>query len=339
MIYPAIGIGIITCLIAFFLSQYLVRKNIIDIPSERSSHATEKPRGGGISFILGISAILGLAWYRGIIDLPLLLVISLPGLMIAIVGFIDDVKSLTLKPRLITQVCAAAIAICLIPLPGIQFGSYSLDQTFWLIPLYLLSTIWFINLYNFMDGIDGIASLEAISILLSAGYILALDQDSDSASLLFALTAPVLGFLVWNFPRSIIFMGDVGSGYLGFILAMAAYWTSATTSLNIWTWIILGTLFIADSTYTLIHRIRSGQAWTQPHSLHGYQILARRLDSHTRVNAILLGVNLLYLLPLAWYSTKSPGHAWILTLVAYIPFIVAYRILGAGNPSTNPENS
>jgi Fuc2NAc and GlcNAc transferase len=233
MIYPAIGIGVLSCLIAFFLSQYLVRKNIIDIPGERSSHVTKKPRGGGISFVLGISAILGLAWYREIIGLPVLLAIALPGLMIAIVGFIDDVRSLALMPRLITQVCASTVAICLIPLPAIQFGGFSLDTSGLLIPLYLLSTVWFINLYNFMDGIDGIASLEAISILLSAGFILTLEQDSASASLLFALTTPVLGFLVWNFPRSIIFMGEVGSGYLGFILAMVAYLTSATTSLNI----------------------------------------------------------------------------------------------------------
>ena len=83
--------------------------------------------------------------------------------------------------------------------------------------------------------------------------------------------------------------------------------------------------------------MRSGQAWTQPHRLHAYQVLARRFDSHPRVNLILLGVNLFYLLPLAWYATRAPEHGWILALAAYLPLLLACRALGAGKPSSDAD--
>jgi Fuc2NAc and GlcNAc transferase len=339
MIYPAIGTGLLSCLVTYLLSHLLIRHNVIDVPGERSSHQHEKPRGGGIAFVLGINALLYIAWSRGIIDVSMLAALAIPGLMIAVVGFVDDVRSLSLKPRLITQFVATVIALYLIPLPEIQFGEYRLSLSYLLLPLYFVATVWFINLYNFMDGIDGIASVEAISILLSASLILAAGQPDSWASLLLALTAPIVGFVIWNLPRSIIFMGDVGSGHLGFMLAALALATASLTSLNIWTWVILGTAFIADATYTLIHRFRSGQNWTQPHRSHGYQVLARRLNSHVRVNLILVGVNLVYLLPLAWFATRSPELAWILAIVAYFPFLIGYRKLGAGNSSIAPGNS
>ena len=126
-------------------------------------------------------------------------------------------------------------------------------------------------------------------------------------------------------------MGDAGSGYLGYLLATVALLTSSATGLNIWCWVILGAVFIGDSTYTLIHRMRTGQAWTRPHRLHAYQVLARRLGSHAGVNFVLLGVNLLYLLPLAWLAMLFAQYAWLLALLAYLPILAGCWRLGAGN--------
>ncbi len=330
MIYAAVVAAILCSLLTGLLRRWLIERQVIDVPGERSSHSAEKPRGGGIAFVAGISALLGFAFYQGSIDLALLLALCLPGLMIAAIGFIDDLRSLPLQPRLLTQLVAAAVALALIPLPPITLGAATLQQPLLLFPLYLLASVWFINLYNFMDGIDGIASLEAISMLTSAALILALAGDSVWASLLFALAAPVAGFLVWNFPRSKIFMGDVGSAYLGFVLAALALCSAALTELNVWTWLILAALFVVDSTYTLLERMRSGQRWTQPHRLHAYQVLSRRLNSHPRVNLILLAINLAYLLPLAWYATAAPERGWLLALAAYLPFVFACRLVGAG---------
>jgi Fuc2NAc and GlcNAc transferase len=192
----------------------------------------------------------------------------------------------------------------------------------------ILAIVWVLNLFNFMDGIDGIAASDAIFV---TGAGAALDITQTSATLAAAtVCASCVGFLVWNWPPAKIFMGDVGSGYLGFSIAVLALAATRDNPVAIWVWLILGGTFFVDATVTLIRRALRGERIYEAHRSHAYQWLARRRGSHRAVTLSVLAVNVLWLLPAAWLATRHPSLAvWIL-FVAYIPLAVLALIAGAG---------
>jgi Fuc2NAc and GlcNAc transferase len=191
-----------------------------------------------------------------------------------------------------------------------------------------------INVFNFMDGIDGLAGIEAV-FLASAGALLnalAGGEFGTTAAML-ALAAASAGFLVWNWPPASIFLGDVGSGFLGAtlsVLALSASDSSAKIPLEVWG--ILAGVFLVDATFTLVRRMARGDPWLQPHRLHGYQHLARRLKSHSRVTLIVTVINCFWLLPWAWIAVHSPGLAKVALAASLAPLFACALLIGAGRP-------
>lgn len=297
----------------------------LDIPNARSSHQGAVPRGAGVVIVLLtlVAAAVGAtqpAFFAGL----------LPGLGVAAIGWWDDLRGLSARIRFAGYGVCSLLALLLLD-GGIVPAS--LSGWIWL-ALGGLGLLWLINLYNFMDGINGLATLEAIFIL-AAGLALSPHSPDvgELAPFQMYLLAVLSGFLVWNFPRARVFMGDVGSAFLGFLLGLVALWSHAQGGPALVVWGILGAAFIADTSYTLMVRMATGQRWFAAHRSHAYQKLTSRWHgSHARTVAVFMGVNIAWLLPIAWAAHNGYLAAVPALLAAYIPLLVICYALKAGIP-------
>lgn len=340
---------LLTALVAFLISlvvtRYMLRfalaRGLIDVPNARSSHQRSTPRGGGVGIVVGSSLAFTILALVDRLPLPLYAALMVGGLAVAVVGLIDDRKSLSAGVRLAVHAIAAIVAVILLGgLPPVQLN----DVTFQSGPGgYVVATIaiiWGLNLFNFMDGIDGIAGSEA-AFVAAAGTMLALLSDAGDnvapAALVFACAC--LGFLRWNWPPARIFMGDVGSGYAGYVLALLAIssgWDVPSTPLA---WLILGGAFVVDATLTLIRRLSRRERIFEAHRSHAYQWLARQWGSHARVTVSVLALNVLWLFPAAVMVSLYPQHDLWICLVALVPVIALALVCGAGRPEVKANSA
>lgn len=262
------------------------KRNILDIPNERSSHTIPTPRGGGLAIVI--------AWYIGISVLFLMGLLNrslyfalLSGLLLACTSLVDDVINLRPSIRLVAQIITVLVAF--IFLQGIRpvpiFGM-DIFPSFILYAITIIGMVWFINLFNFLDGIDGYASIEAITLVLA--YYLFTGHNIN-----LILIASVLGFLIWNWPKAKIFMGDVGSTQLGFIIVVLGVYFHNESELSIIYWLILSAPFWFDATLTLFRRWRNKEKLSQAHRKHIYQRLVQSGFSHLRVDIFLILLNTL----------------------------------------------
>jgi Fuc2NAc and GlcNAc transferase len=203
--------------------------------------------------------------------------------------------------------------------------------------LSLIAVVWLLNLYNFMDGIDGIASMETLFVTVSAVIFLLLNNAINVSLWLALLIVGNLGFILWNWPPARIFLGDVGSSFLGFILGGFAIFTENEGYLSIWVWLILLGVFLVDATITVLRRFFSGQRIYLAHRSHAYQNLSRRWDDHRAVTLSVLAIDVFWLFPLAWLVFMYPGWGMLLTFIAFLPLILLAFYLGAGVPGMYEE--
>ncbi|MES9828517.1 MAG: glycosyltransferase family 4 protein [Candidatus Thiodiazotropha sp.] len=331
--------------------SYALRRGLMDRPNNRSSHLVETPRGGGIAFVLVYLALLAGAMIFSFstddLDHKLHLTLLLGGGLVVVIGYIDDHRHVSAMVRFTVHLIAAVVAVTLLRMPAIDLWPGLSLEGWWLDALMVIGLVWLLNLYNFMDGIDGIASLQGIAVLGGAALVLVLNHaGSEATAWLLILAACLAGFLVWNWPPAKIFMGDAGSGFIGYTLGVFALYTANAYPISLWSWLILLGLFVVDATWTLGVRMANGEKWYRPHAKHAYQHLARQRQSlsidrglsaeYSRSLAhrwvILQGllINLLWLLPLAWLAAVFPGYGLLLTLIAFVPLVILVRLLGAG---------
>lgn len=328
---------------AFFASYALTAwllhhsriSQLVDRPNSRSSHSTPTPRGGGLSMVAvttcGTIALYAAGW----LSLPLAAVLVIGGLSVGAVGFRDDVRSVPIAFRMCVHIGAAVLAVyCLGGSTTIRVGQSVVDLGGVGAVLKVLAIVWALNLFNFMDGIDGIAASEAAFVLFGAaglGLFAAQVSPADIAPTL-VVGAACLGFLMWNWPPAAIFMGDVGSGYLGYAIAVIAIDSSQTSAVNIYAWMILGGVFLVDATLTLIRRLIRRERVYQAHRTHAYQRLARRWGSHSSVTIAVIIINLVWLLPCAAAAVKFPAYALWICILALAPLAVCAFLIGSGRP-------
>ncbi len=330
----------ISWIVAGQVERHAEMLRLVQAPNHRSLHERPTPHGGGLGIVLAgsfagvVLVISGNAESFGIVALALLL---------AGVGLCDDIAHLSSRLRLSAQIIACAGLLWLLPpLPGVAFPGGLVLQGPLLFALLLLAGVWWVNLFNFMDGIDGIAGSQAIFMLLAAVTIGLLAQTLPPSAMLtaeciwmLAVAAATLGFLLRNWPPARIFMGDVGSTWLGFMIYALALGTVAAGWLTYTAWLVLGALFATDATVTLLRRIVAGRNWSQAHRSHAYQHLARRAGSdrtraHRNVTLLAIAINLFWLAPLSWASLTWPQGAWVWVALAYAPLSVAIWHAGAG---------
>ena len=244
---------------------YALRRRLIDLPGERRSHQSATPRGGGIAIVVVLLGAMGLLAWRMPGEAVELGFMAAGLALVAGVGWVDDHRPLPALPRLLAHGLAAAL-LCV----GLWHGGAGpLDLLTAFIAAVVLTNVW-----NFMDGIDGIAASQAA---LAAGAYALFAGQGAVFGLAVALAAGALGFLPFNFPRARIFLGDVGSGALGYMLA--ALLAGAGRGAPIETRILLlwpVSVFLLDASLTLLSRMLDGERWWQPHTRHAYQAWARR---------------------------------------------------------------
>ena len=271
------------------IRRYTLKKNLIDTPNERSSHSVSTPRGGGPSiiviFLISISFVDSLPT-----DIFMVLIGS--GSVIAIIGFWDDHDHVPAKWRLLSHFAASFWALYYFGgIPEFQFLDFSLDSGWFGIGVVAFVLVWLLNLFNFMDGIDGIAASEAIFVS-SAGAFFCWLMGTDTISIiLLILAASTAGVLALNWPPAKIFMGDVGSNFLGLIIGVIAY-ASILEGASVWIWLILLAVFLVDSGVTLLRRILNGEKWHEAHCSHAYQHAAKKWG-HKKVTISVILINIL----------------------------------------------
>jgi UDP-N-acetylmuramyl pentapeptide phosphotransferase/UDP-N-acetylglucosamine-1-phosphate transferase len=253
--------------------RYALWRDLLDHPGERRSHVVATPRGGGIGIVFAVLVAMGLLAYRDHGQVVAMALAAAGLLLVAGIGWLDDHRPLTPWSRLAVH----AIAASLLAMVAYRAGG----QVAVALPAFVLAMV-LVNIWNFMDGIDGIASLQAL-VVAAACALLANDMPSRWLSL--ALGAACLGFLPMNLPRARIFLGDVGSGALGYMLALAMVLV-ATEGGRAWslsTWMLLlmpASAFLLDAALTLVSRIVRGERWWTPHVGHAYQRWAKVAGSH-----------------------------------------------------------
>ncbi len=222
------------------LRRYALARSIIDIPNARSSHSIPTPRGGGVAIVVAFLLTLPLLGQLGLVPPYYLIALGGAGGLVAIVGFMDDHGHIAARWRLLGHFSAAIWALAWLEgLAPLNLFGVSVDLSWIGHALAAFYLVWILNLYNFMDGIDGIASIEAVSACLGASALYVLSGFTDLIWPPLILAAAVLGFLFWNFPPAKIFMGDAGSGFLGIalgIMSLQAAWVSPAL---FWAWLIL----------------------------------------------------------------------------------------------------
>jgi UDP-N-acetylmuramyl pentapeptide phosphotransferase/UDP-N-acetylglucosamine-1-phosphate transferase len=294
--------------------RYALRRNLLDQPGERRSHAVPTPRGGGIAIVVAL-LLAGIWWLqRAGGEWPVLAAFLVGLLLVAVVGLIDDHRPLSPWLRLAVHFVAAALLAV-----GAWLTYRQVLPAFLVFGLALVLT----NVWNFMDGIDGLAASQAALVAVAVAW----STTGLWQSLALTLLAATIGFLPFNFPKARIFLGDVGSGALGFTLASLLIGT-ITQSPRTWgLWMLPLSAFLLDAGLTLLGRLRRGEAWWRPHILHAYQRWARVGGSHIPVTlgyaawtalAVLLSLALRGTDPLlmtlycvAWYVAGA-GVWWVL---------------------------
>ena len=312
-------------------------KGIIDRPNERSSHSVPMPRGGGFAIVVATVLLTWILTWLGTIELRLAISLIGGGLLVAGVGFMDDQYSIPAAWRFCAHLAAAIWAVYMLGgIPPVQIGDEVIDLGWTGDIVGAVAIVWVLNLFNFMDGIDGIAASEAAFVMI--GGVAVQFAGSAPASVTPAamiVGAGSLGFLVWNWPPAKIFMGDVGSGYLGFVIAVLALASARDNSVMIFVWLILGGVFFVDATVTLVRRLLRRERVYQAHRSHAYQWLSRRWQSHLRVTICVGAINLFWLLPLAFLCLRNPAHALWITAIALVPLVILALLAGAGRPETH----
>ncbi|WP_084694162.1 MraY family glycosyltransferase [Marinobacter daepoensis] len=317
--------------------SWAIRRSLLVHPSERCSHTIPTPHGGGIA-IAFVSISLGLMF--SVLDwLPdySMLAFMLLGLAMVALGVWDDFGDVSPRLRLLAHFIVVGFGMASIPsLPVLSMFGVEVDSsaTFLMWPLFAVCWVWLINLYNFMDGIDGLAALQALMLFAGMAFnFWYMGQVNWSWICLFMLAA-VLGFTLLNWPPAKIFMGDGGSGFLGFVIGFMMLLSASLTHVSMWSWIILLTLFISDATTTLFIRLITGQNIMKAHRLHAYQKLTDRFGSHKKVTLGFGVVMLVVLLPCSIVANVYPHSGPFVFGSLFLVFSgVAGWLVGAGRLS------
>jgi Fuc2NAc and GlcNAc transferase len=319
-----ISVLLISFLLTWVVKYIALKKSIIDIPNDRSSHATPTPRGGGLAVV--VAFFMGLTYYffAGKIDKSLFYAL-LSGLPLTLIGFADDVIGLKPGVRFLVQfVCAGVALFFLGGLQSLQLANFNLKLIWLLTPVAFIAIIWSINLFNFLDGIDGYIGSEIIFIGIGVFLL-----TGDNIGILLATS--VGGFLIWNWPKAKIFMGDVGSTFLGFTIAVIAIHHQNTNIASMPVWLILTSVFWFDATLTIIRRTKNKEKLSQAHRKHAYQRIVQAGWSHqstvfgalflnimgfglvwlakefTTFGLVFLGIDIIILfITLRWIDKKKP---------------------------------
>lgn len=342
-----------TALLTRSLTRALIsqasRVGLDDVPNHRSSHQEVTPRGGGAAFVVATSLAVIAVLASGIVPSPGpgWLVAMAGCLGLAVVGLIDDLRTLGQGLRLACQFLAVTLILVAgfgdgdrVGTPLATLATLPSTPAGWLLVAGVaLAAVWWVNLFNFMDGIDGLAVSEALFLML-AYLALRLHAVSGDPAGLAALdlvdwlavlmASALIGFLPSNWSPARIFMGDAGSLFLGVAIFLVAMHGVTSGRISAWFWPIAAASFICDASVTLARRLTRGRNVFAAHRSHLYQRLSRRWSDHRRVTLVYSVINISWFLPLALLSHACSRYGGALLIAAYAPALLLAWLGGAG---------
>jgi Fuc2NAc and GlcNAc transferase len=315
----------LSVIILHLLTKIAKYVGLVDIPVERSLHTKPTPRGGGIALVL----VIILANLNILKICPEFI---LSGLLIAIIGLKDDIKPMRALPKLITQFIVVALIIFLLPIQNPIKG----------IPVYLIkiilffSGVWFINIYNFMDGIDGLAggytNTAAVGFLFCIkGNLLVEDWNIIIYTQLIYIS---LSFLIFNWYPAKIFMGDTGSTFIGFTFFSLGCRGLLYGNYIMYSFIIIMSFFWIDATLTLTKRLIKGKNILRAHKEHAFQ-KAAAIFGHWKVTLFIIFITLFWLNPMAKLAVNNINYAPLITLISVIPILFCILLFKPGEEINN----
>jgi Fuc2NAc and GlcNAc transferase len=329
--------GLLSALATGWARVYALRNGVLDYPNVRSSHSQPTPRTGGLGIVASCLIALVLAALCGRISYAVAIPLGLGGSLVATIGMLDDRASLSPLIRCCSHALAAAVVVLGIgSIAVVDFGFFELNIGILGCFLAAVGVVWLINLTNFMDGIDGIAASEVLFATGVAGLLALLSGEQPVALICFAVAGACLGFLYHNWPPARIFMGDAGSGFLGFIFGALLLLDTAKYPVHLWFWLILFSVFIVDATITLLRRLCRGERVYLSHRSHAYQHASQRWG-HLRTTCGVIAIDIFWLAPLAVWAWFVPHFGAALLGVAAFPLTLIALHLRAGNPGPTPR--
>ena len=330
---------LIALLLTGAMRRYALSRQLLDVPNSRSSHAVPTPTGGGVAIVIAslvsmlAQAAMGMTPWRAVAAM------GVGGALVGVIGFVDDHRDLPPAWRLIAHFLAACWLLAWLGgLPAVSVWGMPIIVG-WIPPVVAaLYVVWVLNLTNFMDGIDGLAAIEAATVCGAGALLCSLAVPGTSMwALPLSIAAAAAGFFAWNRPPAKIFMGDAGSSFLGFMLAAVALQTAREAPPLFWSWTILLGVFMVDATTTLLRRLFRGEDVSAAHRSHAYQHAAVRYAAHGPVTYSAAAINLLWLLPIAWLVSRRQIEGLTGVLLAYAPLVVLAIALRAGVPGDLPD--
>ena len=308
------------------MRRYALRTSLVDLPDARRVHTHPTPRGGGAAIVIVSLAGVAAGGVLHQIPEPVVHALLFGGGAVALVGWIDDRRGLPAPLRAVVHVAAAAWALTVtdVGLSPITFALAAL----WI--------VWSTNLYNFMDGIDGLAGIEAVSVGIVSGLLLFTAGRPDLALVPLVAAASSAGFLAWNWPPAKVFMGDVGSGFLGFLFGTMAVVSEWWGAVPVVTWVMLLGVFVFDATVTLVRRAARRERWYQAHRSHAYQRLVQAGVSPGKVSAGALLLNG-GAAGLAWIALTDPRLQPACVLAELVALSIVYLVIERRVPMAAAE--
>lgn len=298
----------------------------LDIPNNRSSHIDEVPTAGGLSIVFSFLILISVMLFNGF-STNLFLILLYSCLAISILSLIDDSINLSPFLRIIFHLIIAISSIFLIndnfKILELLEEHYGLSQVFILLVL-IAYLVWMTNLYNFMDGINGIAIIQSITTFFGLSFIFV---ELDIPFLLFlnlGLGFICLGFLPWNFPKAKIFMGDTSACFLGLIIGILSLIGLSLDFRIFWCYFLMMSFFIYDATFTLFYRLHKREKIHEAHRKHIYQLLASSLRSHTRVTVLVFLFNSLWLFPICLLYFFSVINIFAALICSFLPVMFLF---------------
>jgi UDP-N-acetylmuramyl pentapeptide phosphotransferase/UDP-N-acetylglucosamine-1-phosphate transferase len=287
---------------------------VLDHPNERSLHSLPTPRTGGVAILAAVLGgfVLIALWEEAGKFLPLL---GLSAVLMASLSFMDDRRGLPVRVRLLGHLVSAGILVA----SGLVLNHVSLPGVMWEWPAWMgvifsfLFLIWMVNLYNFMDGMDGFAGGMAVIGFGTLALLGVLAGNSLFAATGLMIAAATAGFLVFNFPPARIFMGDTGSSVLGLLAGALVLWAARANLFPFWVGLLVFSPFLVDATVTLLRRLLRGERVWQAHKTHYYQRLVQLGWGHRRT--VLWEYALMFaccLSALGAQQLDARGQGWIL---------------------------
>jgi len=308
-----VGLALLSWAVTRGVRQYAIRRMLLDHPNHRSLHTSPTPRGGGLSIAITVLSVILLLWIAEYIPDRIALATLVGGIVVALTGWLDDNRDVSIVIRLVLYLLASGWACYWIS--GMPLDSPVLHPVEFL--LRVLALTWMINLYNFMDGSDALAASQGVFAAAVTAILLFAGGSIGPAYIMLALAASCSGFLIWNWPPARIFMGDIGSCFTGFMFGIWALITWDDGALSPAIWLVVLSLFICDASLTLLKRFFTGARWYQAHRSHAYQLAIQSGLSHKQLIYIILLLFMALLLPLSWLAYRYEDLQWGVTAFVY----------------------